>query len=236
MAKILKKIKEFGLMAGLALASWAAHGQIATNSYTFNIGATLPDNSVAGFTYATNLAVAPDPISISNLLVSVDISGGRNSTLYVYLKGPNGALAILLNSVGVSQGNSTGYKDTGVDVTFSDSATNGSIHFYQNNPGYPQDLNANGQITGLWQPDGENISPQSPAKDFTGAQTAMLSSFQNTDPNGTWTLFAEEEGHGGPTVLNSLSLEIVTVAEPPTVALCGLGGITLLFWFRRRRC
>jgi subtilisin-like proprotein convertase family protein len=231
--KILKKFKEFGLMAGLALASWVTHGQMATNSYTFNIGATLPNNSVTGITFATNLA--PDLIAISNLLVTVNISGGRNSDLYVYLKGPNGALAVLLNCLGVSQAKPSGYKDTGVDVTFSDSAPNGSIHFYQNAPGYPQDLNANGQITGLWQPDGENIDPESPARDFTGAQTAMLSSFQNTNPNGTWTLFAEEAGPGGPTVLNSLSLEIVTVPEPSTVALCGLGGITFLVWFRRRR-
>jgi hypothetical protein len=220
-------------MLGLALASWTARGQIATNSYAFNIGAALPDNSSTGFTFATNLA--PDFISVSNLLVTVDISGGRNSYLYVYLMGPSGARAILINSLGVSQAKPPGYRDTGVNVTFSDSAPNGTIHFYQNDPGYPQDLNANGQITGLWQPDGENINPQSPPGNFTGAQTEMLSSFQNTNPNGTWTLFAAVVGHGSPAVLNSLSLEIVTVPEPSTIALSGLGGITFLLLLRRWR-
>ena len=233
MAKILKTIKEFGLAVVLALAGWAAHGQVATNFYTFNVNQTVPANSAIGITLSTNLTASM--VSISNLLVTVDISGGQNSDLYAYIQGPNGGMAVLVNDLGVMKHNPAGYSDAGVDVTFSDTATNGSIHVYQDVPSYQNDLNASGQLTGVWQPDGENIAPGSAPPKYTGAQTAMLSSFDGTNPDGTWTLFVEEVGGSGAIILNDWNLEIISVPEPSSLALGGLGGLGIFFLVRKRR-
>ena len=58
-------------------------------------------------------------------------------------------------------------------------------------------------VLGNWQPEGVNIIPQSPPATFlTTPQTAMLSSFIGTNPNGQWDLFladsvAGRAEHGG---------------------------------------
>lgn len=235
MTKILKMAEGLALAAGLAMACPRVPGQVATNFYTFNAGQTLPQNSLTGITLSTDVTIAPNFAIISNLLVTVNISGGRNSYLYAYVTDPAGATAILLNRAGVTAQNRTGYTNAGVNVTFSDNATNGSIHFYQNVPGYQNDLNRSGQITGVWQPDGENISPRSPARSFTGAQTAMLSSFRGTTANGKWTLFVAETGRGGATVVNNWGLEIISVPEPSALGLNCVGGLALLILLRKRR-
>src|SRR5581483_8724865 len=181
------KKKLMAMMAGAILSVCAAQAQ-GSYSYTFtngfNNGGVIPDGDVSGVAISTNLTGLVG--SISNLTLSLNISGGYNGDLYAYLAGPNGGFAVLLNRSGISTNTPFGYGNTGFNVTFSDGAAN-SIQNYQNNsPIY----NGNGQLTGTWQPGGLNIDPQSglPAF-FNASQSAMLSSFTNTGPNGTWTLF-----------------------------------------------
>jgi subtilisin-like proprotein convertase family protein len=193
------------------------------------VNQVVPDADLNGLVLSTNLMM---PGLISSVTVGLDISGGYNGDLYAYLVGPNGGFAVLLNRVGVSNAPSMyGYGDAGMNVTLSDSAPNGSIHFYQNvlNPG-------GGQLTGLWQPDGENIFPLSPPATFlTAGQTAMLSSFDGTDPNGQWELFLADVSPGSQSTLVEWSLDITTVPEPSILALTGLGLAGVFRMIRRRK-
>ena len=76
---------------------------------------------------------------------------------------------MLLDRVGTTSSDHFGYDDTGFDVTLSDHATQvPTIHLYQD-ASYA--LNGSGQLTGTWRPDG-----------------GSLISFQNANPNGTWTV------------------------------------------------
>ena len=221
----MKTIKHLSVALAMALGM-STLAQTTTNDYTFNPDTAIPVDSQFGVTLSQDLTVPGG--SISDVTVGLDISGGFNGDLYAYLSGPNGGFAVLLNRVGVQSGNSFGYSDSGMDVTFADSAAD-SIHFYQNVPGY--DITSG---TASWQPDGENINPNSPASDYPVAQSAMLSSFEDTNPNGTWTLFLADLSSGSPSTVVSWSLDIVTVPEPSAWALMGIGAAALL-WIQRRQ-
>jgi PEP-CTERM motif len=100
---------------------------------------------------------------------------------------------------------------------------------YYQNFGYPASLNGSGQLTGTWQPDGVNIDPQSsPSLFSSGAQTALLSSFDGSNPNGTWTLFLADLSAGSQSVEASITVNITTVPEPGTLALAAIGGLAVL--------
>jgi len=129
---------------------------------------------------------------------------------------------VLINRTGVTSANSFGYSDAGFNVTFDDSAAN-NIHLYQtiSNPG-------GGVLTGTWQPDGENIDPQSPAADFPTTPTTPLASFDGSNPNGTWTLFLSDVSAGNQSTVVSWGLNITATPEPSTLALAAIGGLAVL--------
>jgi hypothetical protein len=161
--------------------------------------------------------------------------GGFNGDLYAYLAGPTGGFAVLLNRVGVSN-NATqfGYANSGfANVLFSDSAAN-SIQYYQN---FSPTLNVNGQLTGTWQPEGVNLDPQSSPSSFFGApQSALLGSFNGSNPNGVWVLFLADVAAGSQSTVVSWGLAITTtVPEPSALALTGAGLMAFLGCRRLRR-
>jgi hypothetical protein len=122
----------------------------------------------------------------------------------------------LLNRGGVSASSAFGYSDSGFDITLSSSAAN-NIHSYQNySPVY-----SGGQLTGTWQPDGNNISPLSPAASFNANPSGTgLNAFNGLSPDGTWTLFmAGVVAGGGSPMVVSYGLNITTVPEPVNMAL-----------------
>jgi len=146
-----------------------------------------------------------------------------NGDLYAYLTGPGG-FAVLLNRVGVSSTNSSGWSDAGFNVTFISSGTD--IHAY--GAGI-YSTNGAGQVIGNWGADGRVISPLSSGSTFDGAtRVALLDSFYGTEPNGVWGLFVGDYANGDITTLISYSVSLATVPEPGTLALLALGGAALL--------
>ena len=204
----------FCLGASLAVA------QTTTNySFTFSANVAVPDGNASGLALTTGLTGLGG--TITSLTVSLDISGGYNGDLYAYLRGPNGGFAVLLNRVGITTGNAFGYPDTGFDVAFDDSANANNIHFYQN---FDYQLNGSGQLTGTWSSDGRNIDPQSAPSLFdTTLPTALLTSFDGTNPDGTWTLFLADLSSGGQSTVVTWGLSIETVPEPSACALLAIG-------------
>ena len=181
----MKTKQLLGITAGLMLWAGTAWAQTSETNFTFSVNQLVPDANRNGLSMMTNLNITGGVIS--NVTVSLDISGGYNGDLYAFLSGPNGGFAVLLNRVGVSNdASSFGYGNHGFDIVLSDTGAN-DVHYYQS-ASYL--LNGSGQLTGTWAPDGRNIVPQSAPSLFgSTAPTALLSSFVGTDPNGGWTLF-----------------------------------------------
>ena len=206
------KIKIGLFMAALLIAS---PGASAALSYSWNAPQTIPDNSISGAAFGFTIT---DPAtSITDVSVTLNISGGWNGDSYAYLSHGSG-FAVLLNRLGVganTPGSSAdGYGDAGLAIRLS-SAGAANVHFYGNqNPTF-----SGGQLTGTWQPDGRAIAPNSTAAGFDASGTANFGTFQNLDPNGQWTLFFMDASPLGISTLNDFSVNITAVPEPASVAL-----------------
>jgi subtilisin-like proprotein convertase family protein len=224
--KIMKTIpfksalKSLGLCASVLAAGSALASPPTFNvSQNYNIGLAIPDNDPTGLAVTESFS-ALGISSISQLTVSLDITGGANGDFYAYLQHGSG-VSVLLNRVGRDSGNSIGYANPGMNVTFDDTAVNGDIHTYQLtlNPGASQ-------LTGTWAPDGRTIDPSLSLT--SSPRTAPLSDFNGLDPNGNWTLFIADLDPGGIGTLQSFSLDVTGVPEPGTCWLLALGGISLV--------
>ena len=213
----------------LALLGWGlTFGSVVRGqTYTNNVNSTIPDGNPVGLVSTTTVSGLTNVIS--SIQVNLDITGGFNGDLYAYLLGPQGGFAVLLNRVGMSSSNAFSYSDAGFNITLSSGAPN--IHFYQDVTN-----TLGGQLTGIWAPDGRNISPGSAPNIFdTAATTANFDLFASTIPNGDWTLFiADLASGGGQTTLVSWGLTIVTIPEPQTWMLLA-GGFGVLLAGRRFR-
>ena len=192
--------------------------------YTFDVNQAIPDNNIIGLTDSHTISGLG--FDITDVRVTLNISGGYNGDLYGYLRLNNSPLVVLLNRVGVTGTDPDGYANTGFSVTLSASATH-DIHFYQNfSPSY----NGSGQLTSTWQADGRT--------DPLSNTRASLSTFDGYNPNGTWTLFFADQNTGDQSTLVSWSLDIDAVPEPVAVAL-GIFGVVfalgrLVVWRRSR--
>lgn len=203
-------------------------------TFSYSVGATIPDGNLNG--YANSQVVSGLSGAITDLNVTLDISGGFNGDFYAFLT-HDGTTTILLNRVGRNSTHSVGYPDAGFGpdasqnaFTFDDQAST-DVHLYRN---AAFTLNDSGQLTGSWQPDGRYLDPLSPASAFDSAtRPAMLSLFNGADPNGPWTLFVVDVSSGGEGTLVGWGLQITTVPEPAAAAVLGLG--LLMFVFQQRR-
>lgn len=212
---------KFCLAAGLAVLgtnAWAAL-TVPANSGPLNIAIPSDDlnSGVANTITLANTGIA----SITSLTVNLDLTGSPtawNGNYYAYLT-HGSSLAVLLNRVGTvdaSNPNDFGYADNGFNVTFSDSGYD--VHNYQNivNP-------ANGgQLTGVWSPDGRNISPLS----VTAAtpRTALLSSFNGLAADGGWTLYILDASSDSSGTLASWGLTVTGAPVPVPESGPGLAG------------
>lgn len=208
----------------LTASAWAQQSW----STNLTLNTVIPDNNPSGV--AGTFAVGGLIDTISNVTVTLNITGGFNGDLYMYLVGPNGGFAVLLNRTGLSTVNAFGYANPGFNITLSDGAANGNIHYYQNvlNPG-------GAPLTGTWSPDGRNIDPQSAGSAFDAAAvTATLGSFIGNNANGTWGFFLADLSPGSQSTLVSVGLNILTVPEPQANALLALTALFGLWRLRHR--
>jgi subtilisin-like proprotein convertase family protein len=223
-------------LLGLAATATLATAQIFTTNVTgvATAGNTIYEYNPAGMTEtftAADLAGA-----ITNISISLDISGGFNGSLYAYLAGPQGQLAVLLNRPGISGSNPYGSGDAGMNITLSETAAI-NIHDYAANPS--SYTVTGGQVTGVgtttFLADGRVVDPMSSGGTIGGTTpTAGLSLFNTTTGDGTWTLFiADLAPGGGNATLNSAVLTIMTAPEPQTWGMLA-GGLAMLALFRRR--
>lgn len=190
-----------------------------TTNFTsgFANGGTIPDANPSGWADSRTISAFGSGFRITDINVSLNVSGGFNGDLYAYLSytpatGGGSGFSVLLNRVGRTGGNPFGYGDAGFNITLDDSAMT-DFHLY----------GGGGAPTGSFQVDGRNVDPTTVTD--ASARTAFLSSFNNLDANGTWTLFFADLSGGDQSTLLSWSLEITAVPEPANVALGIFGGM-----------
>ncbi len=198
--------------AAALLAVNEGRAQSVTNTYSFTPALLIPDNNLNGVADAHT--VVSDVFNLSQLIVTLAISGGFNGDFYAYLAHDTG-FAVLLNRAGRTGANDLGYADSGFDVIFAETSTNGDIHNYQAvfNP-------AGGSLTGTWQPDGRDIFPTN-AVDTT-PRTATLADFYGLNANGEWRLYVADLSSGGIGTLTGWGITAIGVPEPATWSLLAL--------------
>lgn len=220
-------------LAAAALAS-TSPAQIV-ESYSASPNLTIPDSDLVGV--ASTILVNGSSIQqITGLQVTLNITGGFNGDYFAYLVhtatgGGNAGFVTLLNRVGVSGSELSGYGDPGLSVTFLAGAND--IHLYQAITG-----SLGSALTGIWSPDGRTENPLT-ATD-TSPRDSSLASFSGFAANGTWTLYVSDLAGGDEGRFVSWGMQIVGVPEPGTWALGALGLLAVLGgrWRRDRpaRC
>ncbi len=186
------------LLAGLATLGMLLPASAAVYSYT-GLAYAIPDANPNGI--FSTISVSGASVSLTDVNVTLNVSGGYNGDLYGYLS-YNGTLVTLLNRVGTGGGDTFGYSAAGFsNVTLDDGSGNGNIH------NVPNPL-----ASTLYTPD------------IGGGNS--LASFNGANPNGTWTLFFADLSGGDVSTLQGWSLDITAVPEPVNVAL-GVFGVVL---------
>lgn len=190
------------LTAALVLLWYPA---VAADSATYTPGLVVPDNDLNGVSDTENFSSSIQ--SISDIQISLDISGGFDGDLYAYLRHNNTGFAVLLNRVGRTAGNSFGSTDSGFNITLSSSAAS-DVH------GAPS---GSGPLTGTWQPDGRNFDPLNSLN--STPRTALLDSFDGMAASGNWTLFVADTSPVGVATLQDWTLTVTGVPEPSSAYL-----------------
>jgi alpha-tubulin suppressor-like RCC1 family protein/subtilisin-like proprotein convertase family protein len=192
----------------------------------------IPDGSLSGLASTINLSGLSAPVG--NVEVELNISGTYNGDLYAYLTHGSG-FTVLLNRVGRTATDGLGYADGGLNVTFADGATD--IHAYRVSLFGNSSTALGGPLTGTWGPDGRAVSPTTVTDVDT--RSALLSSFDGLDANGSWTLFVADVSGGDLNQLNSWTLDLncnsSSVPDGGSIAgllLTGMAAVALVRWTR----
>jgi subtilisin-like proprotein convertase family protein len=208
------------LLLALARSAQADFVSTMTANSGFANGGVIPDGSLTGWSDTRSVSGIDN---ISDVSVTLNLSGGWNGDLYAYLVHGSG-FSVLLNRVGVTANGSPGYGTAGMNVTLSDAAVLGNIH------------SVLAPVSGgIYQPDGRNVNPLTPGSVLGSTpSTTPLSSFNGLNPSGNWTLFIADVSGGDVSTVTSWGLDIASVPEPASlvegsVAVLFLGGTIGLY-------
>lgn len=196
-------------LAGYAgIYNFTSSGGGAYTAGASGLGQVIPDNDATGVAYALNFGATG--LTISDIKISLNITGGWNGDLYAYLS-HGSEYAVLLNRVGASTSGADGYGTSGLNILLEPVTTHAGIvdiHTIQSPASSPTAYAADGR----------------PAYADTSRPQA-LDVLLNGDPNGTWTLFFADRSPVGFSTLNSWSLDITAIPEPVSLALGCFAGV-----------
>ena len=187
------------------------------------LGQIIPDNDATGVAYALNFGATA--LTISDIKISLNISGGWNGDLYAYLA-HGSDYVVLLNRVGASTSGADGYGTSGLNILLEPVTTHAGIvdiHTIQTPASSPTAYAADGRAI---------------YTDTSRLQT--LDVLLNGDPNGSWTLFFADRAAVSTSTLNSWELDITAIPEPVSVALACFAALFLVVtlirssWVRQR--
>jgi subtilisin-like proprotein convertase family protein len=208
------------LLATLLLSSATTPGALFISG---TLDTIIPDGNPNGISSTINVSgLSP---AISDVNVSINVSGGFNGDLYAFLSFGNGTV-VLLNHIGNTSSDPFGSPTAGFgssaggwyNFKFDDSTLMTDIHAYSDDSGSP--------ITGTYNTDRRTMDPQLVLD--TSPRGSSLVSFNNSNPNGAWTIFfTDMAGGNDPSTLVSWGLEIEAVPEPTRLAL-GIFGILVI--------
>lgn len=232
------KMRHLLLTLGFLALSSVSHAALTLISIVEdNLSLAIPDYQSSGLARTVTISGYESQVPYV-VTASIKISpiglGAYNGDYYAYLRhittdGLQSQVAVLLNRPGRSASNTSGYEDSGMDITFADEATY-DIHLYQPNAG-TENLVGN-YLTGTWQPDARNSDPFGAV---TGdPRTAFLNPLGVMDPNGQWTLFIADMERGGTGMLQSWGVKLTPTPEPTSASMV-LVALGVMMLNRRRR-
>ena len=230
------KIQPF--LALVLLCAMAPTSQAALTVIDFgedNLAMPIPDYQSSGIQRTVTLSglesQAPYLVTVS-LKISPTGFGAYNGDFYAYLRhvstdGLQSQYAVLLNRVGRTADNPSGYDGSGLEVTLADDAST-DIHLYGTSGGL-----VGSYLTGTYQPDGRTADPDTVLG--SDSRTAMLNNLGIMDPNGKWTLFVADMERGATGLLANWTVTLTPVPEPTSISLLYMGLGALALYRRRRR-
>ena len=205
------KLRSLGFASAVALLFAMAEGVGAT-TFSNSDGITINDSPSTVPTAATPY---PSDITVSGLTgpitdVNVSINGLTHSftaDIDVLLVGPAGQKIFLMSDTG-------GTSDvTNINLTLDDEA--GS------------DLPSSALSSGTFKPTNLGGDDSFPAPAPIGPYGSLLSDFDGTNPNGTWSLYVVDDFNFDEGTIASWSLDITAerteVPEPASLMLLGFG-------------
>ena len=219
----MKSLQTVLSCAALLICSCLGLRAASTDTATYTPNETIPDNDLNGISDTHTFTTSIE--SISDITISLDISGGYAGDYYAYLRHGDSTFAVLLNRIGRTGADNFGLIGSGFNITLSSTAP-GDVH---------NATTTGGIVTGTWQPDGRNVDPLS-ALD-TSPRTALFDVFNGMDPNGDWTLFIADTSPVGIGTLQDWSLSVTgePVPEPASLSLLSLGGLAVWLRYRHQR-
>lgn len=206
----------------VAVASLLGMAKATAQSFVFASGLAqggiVPDGNLAGWADTRTVSGLPYT-SIGTIKVSLALNGGTSGDLYAFLSNGTG-MSVLLNRPGVTGSDAFGYADGDLSIVFSDAATNGDIHLYQNSTG---DYYSGGEF----EPDGRAVSPLV-VTDASPRTAGLGAAFAGSNPNAVWTLFVADVVSGGaPPIVLQWGIEFAPVPVPEASTTCLMATLAL---------
>lgn len=211
-------MKRLSLFCILLLAfALQASAALTTNTFTsgFANSGYVPDNDFSGWSDTRTLS-GYTGLTVADVHVTLNISGGWNGDLYGYLVHDSG-FVVLLDRVGSSTYSPYGYGEAGFT----------NVRLIDGNPSYTTSIeNYGGSSSAAAALSGGNYNSQ---------DGTLNTAFDGLSVNGNWTLFLADMSSGDISQVTGWTLTIEAVPEPATWALMIFGAAFGCWRFAQRQ-